>query len=349
MSTQDRFVTLDGMRGLAALVVAGSHIGELLHIGKSPHTHLAVDFFFVLSGFVLAHAYEERLATAMRPLEFVCRRVIRLHPLILLGSAIAAVRLFASSLAGPGDTVSSILWSLVAGSLMIPATDPTWPAFPLDGPAWSLFAEYAVNIVFAVIAASLTPARLRAILFMGMALLLFLAAGDRGLESYWRADTVGLSLLRVIYPFFAGVLISRIHRTGQTPVPRISYRLSLAVLLVILLAPGTRFDALFDLVMIIAVFPLLVFASASDALTPAENKWMLLSGRLSYPIYILHYPLAGWLVPAAALVLPTKGVLAVIMLLVIAASYLVLRCYDEPVRAWLSARVQVRAKRALAA
>src|SRR5436190_2007369 len=86
MSSQERFVTLDGMRGLAALVVAASHVGELVGLGVPPHAHLAVDFFFVLSGFVIAHAYEHRLATTMRPIDFIRVRVIRLHPLIALGS-----------------------------------------------------------------------------------------------------------------------------------------------------------------------------------------------------------------------------------------------------------------------
>src|SRR4051794_4760580 len=263
MPSQDRFVTLDGMRGLAALVVAGSHVAELVGLGVPPHAHLAVDFFFVLSGFVIAHAYEKRLATTMRPIDFIRVRVIRLHPLIILGSAISLMVPIAGSFAGEGPSILLLMWAAVAGLLMIPVHLGAWPAaFPLDGPAWSLFAEYAVNIVFAFIAVWLTAARLRILLIAGVGMLLILALGPAGLQSYWRSDLVGLSLLRVVYPFFVGVLINRVYRSSTVAVPSISPLLSMTILSAILLAPSTAFDTAFEFVMIVAVFPLLVFASA---------------------------------------------------------------------------------------
>jgi peptidoglycan/LPS O-acetylase OafA/YrhL len=343
MSADDRFVTLDGF------VVAGAHIGELLQIGVPPQAHLAVDFFFVLSGFVIAHAYESRLATTMRPLDFVRTRVIRLHPLLLLGSAITLAIFLADGVTGEGPGVAVLLWTTLAGILMVPTNQP-WSsaAFPLDGPAWSLFAEYAVNMLFAVAAVSLTMSRLRSLLLLGVALLVALSVSPAGLESYWRADHVGLSLLRVIYPFFAGVMALRLYRSGRVPCPSLSPYLSFALLLAILLAPPTRFDTLFQFVMITAVFPMLVFASARDRVTRAQGEWMLQGGRLSYPVYVLHFPLAMLLVPALSARLPATSALGAIMLLVVAASYLALRYYDEPVRAWLSARLRASRRRDLA-
>jgi peptidoglycan/LPS O-acetylase OafA/YrhL len=222
--------------------------------------------------------------------------------------------------------------------LMIPVHAGSWPAaFPLDGPAWSLFAEYAVNIVFAMIAVTLTAARLRLVLLAGIAMLLILAVGPARLQSYWRVDLVGLSLLRVVYPFFAGVLINRLYRS-RAATPSISPLLAMTILSAILLAPSTAFDTAFQFAMIVAVFPLLVFASARDRLTEVQAKWMLTGGRVSYPLYMLHFPLAVLLVPLALSAFSPAAALASVMLVVAGASHLALRYYDEPVRAWLSAR-----------
>jgi peptidoglycan/LPS O-acetylase OafA/YrhL len=348
MPRKDRFVTLDGMRGLAALVVAGAHVSELLRIGVPRHAHLAVDFFFVLSGFVIAHAYEQRLGTTMRPLDFVRIRLIRLHPLILLGSAITLATMVAGAFGGGGPRLSDVLWAVAAGIMMVP-TGQLWSpaAFPLDGPTWSLFAEYGVNILFAVLVPVLTFTRLRMMLLSGVAMLVLLALGPAGLESYWRSDQVGLSLLRVIYPFFAGVLINRLYRSGRVRFPAVSPLVSMALLLAILLAPSTRFDTLFQFVMIVGAFPLLVWASARDTLDATQGQWMLFAGRLSYPLYIIHFPLAALLVPLLAARLSAGAALASIMLAVLGASYFGLRYYDEPVRAWLSERLRVRQRRAL--
>ena len=350
MSNQDRFVTLDGMRGLAALIVAASHISELLGIGVPPHAHLAVDFFFVLSGFVIAHAYEPRLGTSMSALEFLRVRLIRLHPLILLGSGISLATIISGGVSGNGPGFLAIVWMTFEGVLLIPAQQhPGGAAFPLDGPAWSLFAEYAVNLLFALIAVSLTPRRLGLLLVAGLAMLAALAFSRAGLESYWRGETVGLSLLRVVFPFFAGVAISRIYHGGKTRIRGISPLISMSVLLAVLLAPSTRFDTLFQFVMIVGVFPLLVLASARDRLTGAQGEWMLLGGRLSYPVYMLHFPLASFLVPIAASLLRAGAALAAIMLFVLGAAYVALRYYDEPIRAWLGARARSRRNRPLAA
>ncbi|MFL6755418.1 MAG: hypothetical protein ACJ8FI_11145, partial [Sphingomicrobium sp.] len=119
--------------------------------------------------------------------------------------------------------------------------------------------------------------------------------------------------------------------------------------LAILLAPSSRFDTLFQFVVIIGLFPLLVLGSARDRLTPAQSNWMLLGGRLSYPIYMLHFPLATILVPIAAAQLPPGAAFAAIMVCTLAASQFAVRYYDEPVRAWLTSRIRARQKRVLAA
>jgi peptidoglycan/LPS O-acetylase OafA/YrhL len=353
MSSRDRFVTLDGMRGIAALIVAGSHVSEMLGLGFPPHADLAVDFFFVLSGFVIAHAYEQRLASSMTPLDFIRVRLIRLHPLIMLGSGITLAMLLARSMAGGGDSLFNILEAAVAAILFIPYHQLRWKAaFPLDGPAWSLFAEYAVNILFAIICVHLSPSRLWKLLLAGVAMLVVLLALNGTVGNLWRIDTVGLSLLRVVYPFFAGVLVSRLYRKRRFDFPMVSPWLTVCALVAILFAPSGSFDAAFEFAMIVFGFPLLILMSARDSLSPAGAALMLRSGALSYPIYILHFPIAGALAGLIVLLMPERWAAAgVLMILscVLAASWLALRYFDEPVRAWLTDSYRSRRARRLPA
>lgn len=354
MSSNGRFATLDGMRGLAAFVVAAAHVGELIGFGLPPQAELAVDFFFVLSGFVIAQAYETRLATSLTLVEFLKIRIIRLHPLMLLGCAISLCLLVTESILGSGPGPGAILWAVIAATLLIPFhTLPSPGAFPLDGPAWSLFAEYWVNILFAMLVPFLTTSRLRGLLVIGVAALisLFLIAG--GIGNVWQNDTIGLSILRVLFPFFAGVMLSRLYRARKIQIPRVSPVLSIAALAAILLSPEFPLNALFQFTMIVVVFPLLVLASTHDEMGPKQRRIMLLGGELSYPIYTLHFPLAlVFVVPVVGPVVPldwNREALGLFLCLLCGLSYLALRYFDEPVRAWLTAQMRSRTARSVAA
>lgn len=345
VSTRHRFVTLDGMRGIAALVVAASHIAELVGLKSPPHADLAVDFFFVLSGFVLAHAYDRRLAADMTPGQFMRARVIRLHPLIILGSAITLAGLIGRSLVHGNPGAGELMWAAVAGILLVPYHQLAWDAaFPLDGPAWSLFAEYAVNLLFALIAVGLTPRRLRWLLALGFGLLVALLAVHGTVGDLWRVGTVGLSLLRVVFPFFAGVFVSRLYRSAAIELPALPAWAPVAALLGILLAPSGRLDPLFELMAIVVAFPLLVMASARDTLGANGTKLMLWGGAMSYPLYILHFPIGSSVAPLAMELTAGSRALAIAATLAIACglSWVTLTRFDEPVRAWLTARFSTR-------
>jgi len=352
VSARHRFATLDGMRGIAALVVAWSHIAEMVGLKSPPHADLAVDFFFVLSGFVLAHAYEERLRGSMSPVEFMRARVIRLHPLIILGSAITLAGLVGRSIVRGTPGAGDLLWAAVAGVFLVPYHPLSWDAaFPLDGPAWSLFAEHAVNLLFAVAAVALSARRLYGVLAAGLAMLVALLAVHGTVGDLWQMGTVGLSLLRVVFPFFAGVLVSRIYRSGSVELPKLPSWAPVTALIAILLAPSGRLDPLLELLAIVAAFPLLVMASARDTLGETGTKVMLWGGALSYPLYILHFPIGSGVAPVALAVLGGAQAIAVAATLAIVTgfSWVILTRFDEPVRAWLGARFSARRSDRLAA
>ena len=93
LASKPRFEILDGLRGVAAMIVVIFHLFETYSPGPSEqiinHGYLAVDFFFVLSGFVIGYAYDDRWG-AMSTWDFFKRRLIRLQPMVILGTLIGA-------------------------------------------------------------------------------------------------------------------------------------------------------------------------------------------------------------------------------------------------------------------
>lgn len=143
------FLTLDALRGVAALAVLVLHMPPLT--GLVFHAYLAVDLFFIMSGFVIAHAYERRLLAGWSPGDFIRTRVVRLWPLYLLGTAVGAA-VFAGV---AGDAVGfAVLGVLVAAAVvMMPLPlGAEVQIFDLNRPAWSLFFEMVANVLYAAFA-----------------------------------------------------------------------------------------------------------------------------------------------------------------------------------------------------
>lgn len=340
-----RYRTLDGMRGIAAVIVMLGHGVVLLQPMRLPHVWLAVDLFFVLSGFVLARVYEERLAGGMTVRAFMAQRYLRLYPLfaagMLLGIASATIALLLHRGTLPAGAIAV---AGVTGLLMLPS--PTWAAtadvMPLDMPGWSLFFELAVNLVWAagwrrwgrLLPWLLCPASAAGLLWI------YMQGGGFG-GSDWQTFLAGFP--RVGFSFFAGVLIGR-H------LPRWRLRSDWAWVLALLLVPLFWLRAgdqvLADLLFALFASPALVAAGA--LIEPRRGaRAMELLGAASYPIYVLHVPLLSLLVRAqrvfdqdGRLGAPWSGMLA--CLLIIVAALLLERLYDRPVRRrvarWLDGR-----------
>lgn len=164
--TKPHYELLDGLRGVAALLVIWYHVFEGFAfagggtITTINHGYLAVDFFFMLSGFVISYAYDDRLGKSMTLKNFFKRRLIRLHPMVVMGTLIGIVfYLLQGSVRWDGTQVpiSLIAFAAVMGMLFIPVI-PGAPydirgngeMFPLNGPSWSLFFEYIGNILYAL-------------------------------------------------------------------------------------------------------------------------------------------------------------------------------------------------------
>ena len=343
IAPKERFVVLDGMRGLAALVVITDHVASPLLMNLLPGRYLAVDFFFVLSGFVLAHVYAERLKTGLSFASFMRIRIVRLYPLYLVGAALGAALALIYALRGWADySVTTVIASSLVALTMLPcpAGLSLWPnaPYPLNGPSWSLFFELFVNAIFAATARWLTP-RL-CLVFMAIAgvLLVPTAFGFGQLDGGFAWDNFIAGFPRVVFGFFTGVFIyqTRLYERVRALPAGVAY---IALLLVFMVPAVGVWRATYDLLAALILFPALVTLCANAQARGALNWLSAMIGALSYGVYVLHVPLWGWLTIASAhFKLDWPGIVnvAVVATAALLAAAVLDRVYDRPVRKMLS-------------
>lgn len=347
-----RFLALDGLRGVAAFAVILDHVPGSMINDFLPGRALSVDFFFTLSGFVLAHAYGVRLCSGMSALAFMRQRLIRFYPLYLLGLLIAL------PLAVYG--VSRGRWSgaelavvVAFGLLFLPAPPLTGsgraPLYPLDGPAWSLLFELIVNFVYGLVARFLSLRLLAYLLPVGavaVVITIFRHAGDIGPGWLWVHFDAGLA--RVLYDFFTGVFLY--HLCERWRPPTIPAWLAAVLFLTIVGVPlSGLWRPAFDSAAAIVMFPLLILVSARARVSGVAARICAGLGLMSYAVYVIHVPLLGLLsfgVARTGIQLPGPVFVALVVLTAGGAAALADAYYDTPLRRWLTARL-VRRKPAV--
>lgn len=294
--------------------------------------YLAVDFFFVLSGFVLAQAYESKLTSGeISAISFLRLRVIRLWPLVLLGMLLGFL-VFSWAPAAMSDRSwpASFKWlALVFGLLLLPNPTPGVGAYPLNPPTWSVVYELVVNYGYAVFRKRLTPVVLRVLILISGFILAVTTVRDG------TANT--LDPARVVYSFFLGVLLSR----GMLATPRASGHKTILLvvsLAVVLFTPdlGILPHGVFDALCCIAIFPSIVWLGARVEPPQSLKSWCSVSGELSYPLYAIHYPIVVLSMTAAASRLSGELLTAALLPLMLGTfglSIAVARTYDQPLRA----------------
>ncbi len=368
--TKSHYKILDGLRGLAAVMVVAFHILETFTGGNHAkqiinHGYLAVDFFFVLSGFVIGYAYDDRWGK-MSLSDFFKRRLIRLHPMIIIGMLIGAVTFyFQDSFYFPAihDTsVWKLLLVMVIGFTLVPVGRSLdirgWSEMhPLDGPAWSLFFEYVANILYALFVRKLSNTILAILVFIAGAALIHLAVtsphGD--LIGGWSLEPAQLRIgfTRLLYPFFAGLLLSRVVKPGRIKHAFLWCSLLVVVALSIPRVGGDQawMNGIYDSLVVVFVFPIIVYIGASGVITHKyASKVNSFLGDISYPLYIVHYPFIymymAWVAnnkdslsgdSTDSLMTLILGAV-VVFIATIAVAYASFRFYDVPMRKWLAKR-----------
>lgn len=286
-----RYTTLEGMRGVAAICVVLMH-GVAVFGRAAPHSaYLAVDFFFALSGFILAHAYSAALDQGLGAMAFLRARVIRLYPMYILGTLSAVAWAVAPVLLGRDDALwaytqppSSLPFALLM--LPSPASDVL---YPLNVPAWSLLLELVVNAAFAVRLLRSTSA-LVAVVAVSAVLLAAGAVTTGSLDLGWGKANAAWGLARVFFSFPLGVLLYRLHR-GAHPGDVLSAVAVAALAALFFIDLDGAMRPAFDLAFVFVASPILVLVGARCR--PVRG-WLvrlcLFLGAVSYPIYALHHP-----------------------------------------------------------
>lgn len=364
IATKPHYPILDSLRGVAAIIVVLFHLCEPLgtkFTNPVNHGYLAVDFFFLLSGFVIGYAYDDRW-NKLTIGGFLRRRVERLQPLVILGMTLGAIGFyFTDSTIWPmihTVPVWKFLVVLIIGYTILPIPLSMdirgWEEMhPLNSVGWSLFFEYIANILYAVWIRKFSKKALLVFVLIAAAWLFHYAVtnpnGDvaGGWTLNWIHMRIGIT--RTIYPFFAGLLLSRMAKPARV---KSSFLICSVLVAAILFMPRIGGEeqlwsnGLFEALAIILVFPLIVYLGAGGTVTSKTgNRICNLLGELSYPLYMVHYPLVYFYV---AWVSNHKGItlaqawpyaLAVLVGSIILA-WASLKWYDEPVRKWLREKLK---------
>lgn len=347
-----RLPVLDGLRGVAALIVVAFHIFDSDPVNSVNHGYLAVDFFFLLSGYVTGHAYDGRWGR-MSFGAYVRRRLVRLHPMVVVGSILGAVFFYFGTsdffgLVGK-TSVGALLFSTLLGALLIPSVKSMdvrgWgESYPLNGPAWSLFFEYVANLAYA---AGLRHLGRKALGGVSVALAGLLAyvilSSEAGTVSFgwlFTGEHVWRGMVRVMFPFLTGLFLFRLGRTI-----RMKHGMTLTALGLVVLFAMPRvgpegvswMNGLYESVVIILLLPVILLVGAgSRPVTRFGERACAGLGEISYPLYLVHYPIHyvffAWLHDTKPAWGAKMGVAAGVYLACLALAYAVMRFVDTPIR-----------------
>ncbi|WP_246617350.1 acyltransferase family protein [Rhizobium populisoli] len=340
---RERFVLLDGLRGIAALFIVQRHIEPLL--GKAlPSSYLGVDLFFALSGFVLAHAYGAVLKDGrMSPLQFMTARFLRLYPLYGIALVLVVAYYIHMYFAGravmaeeyviPGELAAAVVTGLFF--LPTPFTISFNAALFLVHPAWSLFNELVANVVYAAKGVHASVRRVGIVIAISAVLLVVAAIDFDRLHAGFRWNEMYAGFARVFFSFSVGMLIYRFRPKMPKARPVLALLCLLAVAAVLASPTPRDLRAPFDLLVVLLVWPSLLYVASGivpDARTGAVASFL---GTASYGVYVLHTPLADWAIVLWPNVLsPDNGAIAGIALIaaITFISWLLTVGFDEPLQ-----------------
>lgn len=373
--TKPHYNLLDGLRGVAALLVLWYHVNEGFgfagavngvsdgRILNFNHGYLAVDFFFILSGFVIGYAYDDRWDKSFGLKEFFKRRLIRLHPMVVIGAVLGVITFcIQGSVQWNGTQISTSLTmiALLCTLFFIPAVPGAGyevrgngEMFPLNGPFWSLFFEYLGNILYALFIRRLSTKALGIlVVLLGIALTWF-ATGNistyGSIDVGWTLDNVNFlgGSLRMLLPFTMGMFLSRVFRPVKV---RGAFWLCSAVLVTLFSVPfigalkPVCLNGIYESLCILVVFPILVWLGASGDTTDSfSTNICKFLGDISFPLYVVHYPFMylfyAWLIKNKFYTFGDTWALSLgVMPWNILLAYACLKLYDEPVHTYLAKR-----------
>jgi peptidoglycan/LPS O-acetylase OafA/YrhL len=344
LQTKKHFEILDGLRGVAALAVVIFHFMEWVFTDTNKnfigHGFLAVDFFFCLSGFVIGYAYDERIGK-MGVGSFFKARLIRLHPLVVLGSVLGLVAFLLDPFASPqAYSEGWIALLFVCSVFLVPLPfmeERAFNLFAFNAPSWSLFWEYVANIFYAFVLYKVGRRTLGALTILAGVIICLVSYRAGNLLGGWSKDNFLDGGARVAYSFLAGLLL---YRSNWIIKNNFGFPALAILLFLVFIMPGSQWNWLTEVLVVLFIFPLVVSLGAGSGLSSQWKKVCRFSGNISYPLYMTHYA-AIWIFgnyytskkpPVEDL--PYFIIPGIIIMVLIA--YVVMVFYDIPVRRYLT-------------
>lgn len=358
---RQRYILLDGLRGVAALMVLGYHLFEAVAFAAGAkeqnmfHGFLAVDFFLILSGFVMGCAYDDEWKN-MSVGDFFRKRIFRLHPMIIMGVAIGLAAFICQGRTNWNGEIAGwwqIAITALLSILLIPS--PTsldlrgnTEMFPLNGPHWSLFFEYIGNLLYALLLRKISTKTLKVIVSFNAAMLLAIGIlGPDGNIAYgWSSQPVNIlgGFLRMWFDYPAGLLLARLfkeHKPRELNGP--VFICCATVLIALLCVPSLGILKLaYEMMCVTIAFPIIIWTGARSQIKCKKGRNVVkLFGEMSYPLYAVHYPFIylyiDWInkgiKPFGTCEWSTPTAIAAIS---IAVAVICMKFYDNPVRNKLS-------------
>lgn len=314
--SKERIYVLDGLRGVAAIFVVLYHLIETymdssVHVIN--HAYLAVDFFFLLSGFVISYAYDSKWRNEFNIFSFAKLRLIRLHPMVVFAVLLGGISYIFQECPAFPLVHNTSFWKVAKAMLLsvfcIPATESSdirgWgEMFCLNAPQWTLMFEYIANICYALFFRKLSNKGL--LVFTCLTALLtinccldidcFGLLGNRNELTYtmiggwcWTKTDLIIGVTRLLFPFSCGILLQRLHLSFQWSYNFWGVIVLLSIIFCMPKLPGIV-NGIYEMFSILFIFPILIVLARGDV-TARYKKFCVLAGELSYPMYITHFPI----------------------------------------------------------
>lgn len=356
-SGKEHFETLDGLRGSAALLVVLFHIqgitvgfaqGKLL----LSHAYLAVDFFFALSGFVIGYAYDDRWSR-MTIKRFFGIRLVRLHPLVVLGVLLGLLSYLFDPFAADRQNAALPLLALATAMNLLLLPTVTLPGrwtdtHPLNGPSWTLFQEYIANIAYALLLRRLSTRTLGVLAVIAGGVLLACALSIGTLDRGYAWENLWMAPVRLAFPFITGLWLYRVK--DRLPRWRLGF-LPLSIVLAVAFAlptwpalGGFKMNGLYEALVVLLLFPAIVVAGAHSSGGRSMMRLCKVSGDLSYPLYITHFPLmfvwTNYLMSYKAEPASALPIAVALVPVTLALAWAAFTFWDVPIRRTLTARLR---------
>ncbi len=358
-TSKEHFETLDGLRGTAALIIVLYHVFGMVNGFATPvnpffHGVLPVDFFFALSGFVVSYAYDDRWEK-MSLRDFFTRRLIRLHPTLVIGIIFGALcYAFDPFKMGAQNTQITSILIIVFGAFFMFPNNPLpnrWTdLYSLNGPQWTLTLEYIANILYALVLRKLSTKVLMGLAFIAGIATYWMGTSLDSMDRGWGWDNVGYGFIRLAYPFLIGMLLYRLR--DKVKLPQLGFLPLSAILIISMCAPimpkinGLPLNGIYEATLIVILFPLIVAMGAHSSSKGFVKSLCNYSGKISYPLYITHFPFLYAFLNLATIVKAPTNVLIIagigFTILVIVVAVIVEKFWDGPIRRALTNKFVIR-------